>query len=307
MNQSHFEEIACDACSSKEYAVLYPPRYEGARYEELQEKFKSSGDETLIDQVVRCKRCDLIYVNPRVKAPLVLNGYAEGEDQTFVSQAKAREKTFGRCLKVVEKFWGRGERGRLLDIGTAGGSFLHVAQKKGWEVYGCELNRWLCDWGKKNYGLSIEAKEIFDLNYPEGFFDVITLWDVLEHTPSPRRVIEKCRQLLRPGGMLVVNYPDIGSWISKCMGRKWVFLLSVHLYYFTRASMRKLLHHHHFHVQSFRPHFQQLEVGYIFKRMQATLPRLGQMGAFVVSKLHQEHRALPYWMGQTLVISRKQT
>lgn len=306
MHQESLEKIACDLCLRNDYTVVYPHRYGAARYENLKEKFRSSGDETLVDQLVRCGGCGLVYVNPRYKSKLVLEGYTQGEDPMFVSQAKARERTFERCLKILERYWGSAPRGRLLDIGTAAGSFLHVAKKRDWDVHGCELNGWLCEWGKKHYDLSIQQGEIFNLEYPDNFFDVITLWDVLEHTPSPRRVIEKCRQLLRPGGMLVVNYPDIGSWISKAMGRRWVFLLSVHLYYFTRGSMRRLLQECGFQTETFRPHFQQLEIGYVFKRMQATLPHIGKWGAGVVQRLKQEHRMVSYWMGQTLVISRKQ-
>ena len=46
-------------------------------------------------------------------------------------------------------------------------------------------------------------------------FDVVTLWDVIEHTPDPRAVLDRCRELLKPGGLLIVNYPDIGSWIAR--------------------------------------------------------------------------------------------
>ena len=52
-------------------------------------------------------------------------------------------------------------------------------------------------------------------------------------------VLRRVTALLTPGGLLIVNYPDIGSWIARAMGRKWPFLSSVHLYYFTRTTIRR--------------------------------------------------------------------
>ena len=78
------------------------------------------------------------------------------------------------------------------------------------------------------------------------------------------------------GGLLVINYPDIGSWIARVMGRSWVFLLDVHLYYFTRVTIRKLLEDAGFDVIRIRPHFQRLGFGYILHR---ATPYAGVAGA----------------------------
>ncbi len=96
-----------------------------------------------------------------------------------------REITFGRCLDMIERVWKRAP-GRLLDIGTGGGSFPYIASKRGWKAEGCEPNRWLCEWALENYGLPIRPGTVFDQKYPAKSYDVVTLWDVLEHTPDPK-------------------------------------------------------------------------------------------------------------------------
>ena len=108
--------------------------------------------------------------------------------------------------------------------------------------------------------------ELFDQSFAPGSFDVVTLWDVIEHTPDPTRVIRTVRNLIRPGGLLVVNYPDIGSSIARALGRRWPFLSSVHLYYFTRETMRSLLERYGFEVVEMRAHFQRLELDYLLSR-----------------------------------------
>ncbi|MBE20654.1 MAG: hypothetical protein CL481_00450 [Acidobacteria bacterium] len=297
------EDVPCNLCGADDYSVIRPARYSHADAGELSQRFRSSGDEVLIDQLVRCQRCGLQYVSPRLRLESILEGYSSAVDEDFVSQVGARERTFERCLDLVEAH--AGPRGRILDVGTAGGSFLHVAQHRGWQVAGCEPSRWLCTWAQEHYGLRISPGTVFDMKEDEnGSFDVVTLWDVLEHVPDPKGLLVECRRLLKPGGLLVVNYPDIGSWIARVMGRKWVFLLSVHLYYFTSATIQRLLHQAGFGLIHRGPHVQTLELGYIARRMNAYVPGISRIGSRLVSLLRVQHAMVPYWMGQTCVFAR---
>lgn len=298
------EVVACNVCEATSFTVVYAARNTGNRQRASARTFRSSGDERLVDQLVECTSCGLRYVNPRLKAGLILEEYARGSDEAFVSQAAGRELTFERCLNVIERLTG-GRRGKVLDVGTAGGSFLHVAARRGWQVEGCEPNRWLCDWAERRYGLSVRSGTLFEQAYAAEQFDVISLWDVLEHVPDPKAVIRECHALLKPNGLLVVNYPDIGSWIARVMKRSWFFLLSVHLYYFTRASLGRLLADAGLTVVLARPHFQWLELGYVLRRARTYVGAPALLAERACSWAGLAHRRIPYWIGQTLMIARK--
>jgi hypothetical protein len=123
--QSLLESVPCNLCGKDDYRVVYPPRYDLAKPEEIMHTFRSSGDEVLLDQLVECNNCGLMYLNPRLRSDVVIEGYSEGSDEMFVSQVAGRERTFARSLDLIEKY--RPQRGRILDVGTAGGSFLSVA------------------------------------------------------------------------------------------------------------------------------------------------------------------------------------
>jgi 2-polyprenyl-3-methyl-5-hydroxy-6-metoxy-1,4-benzoquinol methylase len=297
------EKVKCNLCGANQYEIVYRAKYNQEKDKDLAIKFRSSGDETLIDQVVKCKKCGLVYINPRLKSNLIIQGYSEGADEMFVSQAKGREITFARSLKLINKYFPK--KGKLLDVGTAGGSFLHVAKQDGWKVWGCEPNKWLTKWAKKHYNLNVTPGTIFDGKYKSNFFDVVTLWDVLEHTPDPKKVLLECNRILKKKGLLVVNYPDLGSSIAKAMGKRWIFLLSVHLYYFTPKTIKKMLNLAGFKIVKTKPHFQQLSLGYLIFRMNAYSRALHKLGKTLSKILRTDNLQIPYWLGQTLVIAKK--
>ena len=302
--QALLENVSCNLCGADDYEVIYPARYEHARPDEILNTFRSSGNEVLLDQLVRCKTCGLQYLNPRLRTDIVLEGYSAGSDELFVSQAAGRERTFSKSLKIIEHY--RPRRGHLLDIGTAGGSFLATAKKTGWKVAGCEPNRWLCNWANQHYGLEIIPGTIFDMKLKDASFDVVALWDVLEHTSDPKAVLRECERVLKQNGLLVINYPDVNSFIARLMGRKWVFLLSVHLYYFTGITLGQMLGEVGFRIRSRRPHWQTLELGYIIFRMEAYAKPLAHSLQKLTKALGLSIFQFPYWMGQMLVIAEKQ-
>jgi SAM-dependent methyltransferase len=297
------EHVPCPLCGADDYEVVYEARYDRVKDADLVQKFRASGDELLIDQLVRCRRCSMQYINPRLQGEAIVAGYVGGEDPAYVSQLHARERTFEAALDEIER--AAGGKGRLLDIGTAAGAFVAAAVRRGWDAEGCEPNRWLAEWGANHYGIRIRQGELFAQQYEPASFDVITLWDVIEHTPDPRAVLERCCTLLKPRGILVVNYPDIRSWIARLLGRRWLFLISVHLHYFDRRTMRLMLERTGYRVEAARPHVQRLELDYILFRGSVLSRGLSRAGRAAARWTGLSRAQMPYWLGQTFMIGRK--
>ena len=84
----------------------------------------------------------------------------------------------------------------IYPVGTAAGAFLAAAAARGWQAEGCEPNRWMAEWGAREYRVVIRPGELFDQNYPPASFDVVTRWDVIEHTPDPARVFRRGGQAI---------------------------------------------------------------------------------------------------------------
>ena len=293
------EYVNCNICGSDNYDIFY----HAIRQKTSPASFKSSSVEPGKDQIVKCSHCGLIYVNPRLKQKAIIKGYSEGSDERFISQARSREMTFERSIKLIEKY--AKTKGKLLDIGTAGGSFLAVAKRNGWKVEGIEPNKWLCEWGKKHYGITIKQGTLEKNSFKKRSFDLVTLWDVLEHVSDPTNTLKRINSILKKNGLAVVNYPDISSPIAKLMHRKWVFILTVHLYYFTPMTIKRLLKKCGFKILVVKKHWQTLSLGYLADRLEPYTKIGHKIATKTINALHLEKMRIKYWLGQTFVIAKK--
>jgi 2-polyprenyl-3-methyl-5-hydroxy-6-metoxy-1,4-benzoquinol methylase len=302
-----FCAIACPLCGGDDYSVLSPSQYPGdVTAEQLQQAFSASSDEKLMDQLVRCSGCALVYVNPRIDDALLVESYESAVDPAFIEQNPERIRTFSKLLKkTLPRVGYQPPPGaRLLDVGCAGGAFLVAAREYGFTVTGVEPSRWLAESGRTQYGLDIRPGILSAGMFPDERFDVITLWDVIEHVTQPTELLGSIHRLLKPNGLLLVNYPDFGSWMARMLGQRWPFLLSVHLLYYTRATITLQLQRAGFKPVRIQPHFQSLKLGYVLKRM-GPYVALSRPIRSIIEGVGLGNLPVTYNMGQTLVVARK--
>ena len=130
----------------------------------------------------------------------------------------------------------------MLDVGCATGLFLHEMQLAGWSAAGVEPTQSAADFARQRFGLEVFQGMLGDASFEPNSFDVITFWDVLEHTFSPQDELAHAAQLIKPGGLVAINVPNWESFDRKPYGRYWQgFDAPRHLYVFTRSTLTQLL------------------------------------------------------------------
>ena len=202
-------------------------------------------------QLSRCETCSHLYVSDTV-APADLEA-AYGHDYyeppsssealgyaDYLGTSARRMRGFSDRLAKLEKHVA--SRGRLLDYGCAVGLFVKVAADAGWVAAGYDRSDWAADYGRRTWGLNIVVGDGSRDPFEPGSFDAVTMWDVLEHLASPRDVLGSVCRWLKPGGLLALNTVNSSSLGARMAGQHWRhFAPPMHLQYFTRASLERLL------------------------------------------------------------------
>jgi 2-polyprenyl-3-methyl-5-hydroxy-6-metoxy-1,4-benzoquinol methylase len=129
----------------------------------------------------------------------------------------------------------------LLDVGCGGGDFLALMGDLGWKVSGLETDPAAVARARAR-GLDVREGRLEDATLDTDSFDAVTLAHVIEHVHDPRRVLEECQRILKPGGTLVILTPNNRSWGSRYFGRDWRGLEPPrHIHVFNVSSIKTLL------------------------------------------------------------------
>lgn len=175
----------------------------------------------------------------------LLPNYYESED--YISHTDGQRTLFEKVYQFIKKKalndkvklieYCQTGKGTVLDIGAGTGDFLLVAKSRGWKAVGMEPNSKAKTISKKK-GICIVD------NYSEledHFFDVITMWHVLEHVPNLEFQIKELKRLLKPNGTIIIAVPNYKSFDAIHYGKFWAaYDVPRHLWHFSKVAMEKL-------------------------------------------------------------------
>jgi len=168
----------------------------------------------------------------------------------YRSRQQYFEKRYRRQLTDIQKFKAAG---RLLDIGCNIGMFLSEAAKAGYAVAGVELNRECADYARSNSGHEVYSDYLENIAFPSESFDIVTMYDVLEHIPVMASILAEVKRILRPDGLLVIQSPNLDSLMADLTGSFWSWLSPPdHLFHFTPGALASLLEQSGFRTETIK-------------------------------------------------------
>lgn len=224
---------------------------------EYRQKFRGYEKGSQSYDVAACPKCGLGITRPfpdegQTRALYSSENYRE-HDSRFILPIEKTVRFFRSFRR--KRIEGIAKKRRILDIGCGRGVFLSNMREHGWETFGLELNEETAWNARQALGLDIKTGRLFDARFQGGFFDVITIWHVLEHMPDPALTIKECNRTMKPGGLMVIAVPNFGSMQAKLSGRYWFHLdVPYHLYHFNLENLMFLLEKYSFKIVKVR-HF----------------------------------------------------
>lgn len=230
----------------------------------------SAGDEILVGpdrsehlpgifRLVRCGSCGLIRQNPRLAWNSLKHYYVEGysshppliqDEKNFLRRLDRRYGPWKR-LRAVEKYK---KGGSLLDVGCGTGTFLEEAVHSGhWEAVGVDSSERAVAIARERLGIEVHQGKFDEIAFSQAAFDVVAMWNVLEHMDRPVHSLRIAYKLLKKDGILVLSVPNLEGLDVRVFGRYWLgWELPRHLYLFPRPLLNKILDEVGFQVVGMR-------------------------------------------------------
>ncbi len=188
-DETQWEELPCPICGVSNFTFL----------------FKKLGE-----PFVRCNECSLVMINPRPVYGDIVETYDKKYGQGYADKKDKKLRRIRPWVRRIKKIHGQG---RWLDIGCSVGFVVYAAKEAGFDAYGVDVEPWGLDYARKALGLSnIAQGHLEDQGYPENYFSVISMYDVIEHVPDLNGFVSVLKRLLASDGILDIRTPDVGHW-----------------------------------------------------------------------------------------------
>lgn len=293
--------VSCILCGRDDWKLRFAATYDNHDGFDLGAFRCTSSGYGQHAQIVQCRYCGYVYANPRWVGQDLLEAYEAVEDETYVREREGRILTFRRHLRSLEQFAGPAAGRRLLDVGAYTGVFVEVACEAGWDACGVEPSQWAVDVARSR-GLPVVQGTQAALSVQRGSFDVITMWDVIEHVEDPPSELARARELLKSGGLLAVHTMDIESPFARLMGRRWPWLMEMHIHYFSRRTLAQMLYKEGFTVLASGAQGRYLRLGYLASRLRGLNQPLGSLAQRLSASLGLDSVAVPINLGDLFTV-----
>lgn len=220
----------------------------------------------------RCLNCEAVFVWPmprRLEETYEKEYFknTEKKHHGYADYEKDKEPMRGIFISYLKKFEGLAREKKIFDVGTATGYFLDLAKARGWRTAGIEISPY-ASLRAKEKGHDIICSETLK-GITDNEFDVVTMWDVLEHLRDPVEYLRDINKIIRTdGGFLFINTVRRDSLLAKLLGIHWHLIVPPeHLFYFSEKSLKIALDRTGFEIVWIGRVSKKFSLSYIFKTL----------------------------------------
>jgi len=224
----------CNLCGSDDYDVIFEADY------------------AQVARIVKCKKCSLIYANPRAQLvdhanyeqwePIgLLDGVTNDKDHPYrwrVEKESLQVRDYSNTRATLAKLYPK--RGHIVEVGSSLGYLLKSFQNEGWTVQGIDPWREVMSHTRNVQGFETIPATLEEAGLPDACADVVIMLHVIEHVPDPSATLREIYRILKPGGHLVIETPRYDTVTFKMFGcRERSVRQDGHIYFFTTKTLRE--------------------------------------------------------------------
>ncbi len=193
--------------------------------------------------LLACKGCGHHFLNAHFSGDETVQLYTQYYPRSSFSTDDYKPATYTKDFRS----WFNGEErayshvlpnSRVLDVGCGFGETLGYHKSRGCEVYGIDADENILRIAER-YGFNAKAGVFADKMFDEKFFDFVTMDQVIEHTDKPVQTLQNLYKILKPGGKLILSFPNDRGWGARLFKKAWIhWHTPYHLQFFSKASLK---------------------------------------------------------------------
>jgi 2-polyprenyl-3-methyl-5-hydroxy-6-metoxy-1,4-benzoquinol methylase len=235
---SFVEVKECRVCKStqlKKHHQIY--------WNDSERIFKSNFENIPRVSLYKCLKCGYAFVNPQIANDVIENYYFK-LNSTFYDNGidipydfiYKKNKKLAQYVKEIKN------GGNILEVGCGMGFMLNEFDRRNWNLYGIEPSIYASGYAVKNFGLNVTHGYLKPDSFTDGFFDVIMLFDVIEHVYEPTELMQNVYRILKKEGLIVISTGNIESLNARIARGYWEYLKTwEHISLFSPKSIHVLL------------------------------------------------------------------
>jgi SAM-dependent methyltransferase len=196
----------------------------------------------------RCLQCGLVFNSPRLTNLFAL--YDKDYFLYHIDGSTMRRHVLNQIERLILPATRFAPGKRVIELGSGRGHLSDALHRYGFDVQGLEISTAAVAESRSAFHVPVfagTAEEYLNAGNP-GAFNIALACTVIEHVGSPASFVDACASLLRPGGILIMDTPNIDFFNAQAAGRAWDMYQKYHVYLFSPTTITLLLQRHHFEV-----------------------------------------------------------
>lgn len=211
----------------------------------------------LYGDILKCRECGHIFRNLHLNDERLFRLYNKdyffggehGEYSNYLAEKEALQNNFRLRLKILKDFFGPSRHKNLFEIGCAYGFFLDVAKNNFDNVQGIDINNDGVAYASGQLKLNVINADFLKHNFGSQQFDVVCMWDTIEHLRQPQLYLEKLSRHMRSGALIALTTGDIDSFNARLRKDKWRLMRPLtHVHFFSKKTLKKILNTYGFDI-----------------------------------------------------------
>lgn len=257
-------------------------------------------------EIYSCPSCLLKFVYPQPAIDELHKIYSKeyflrGNKYSQTTDIQTDTPEYQNDLKKINLVKKYKSDGRILDVGCALGGFLHLAKQEGYSVSGVEVSESSANHASKRLGVEVHCCDLLSAKLPSGHYDIITMWDVIEHLKSPHDTLSEINRLLGPNGILIFSTGDAGSFLAKLTGKYWHLMTPPeHLFFYNNDNLNKLCQSHGFCIKEVMRLGKRASFGFILLKARNVMGPIIAPIQFLVKTLKLDRNELYINLGDIM-------